>query len=79
MSSRSVVARLARKVFVGDLKELFFITVRIIKILPETHRQKITLSNKKLELNENDLIDLYTRREGRSSCQVMLGGSIGGK
>ena len=58
MSSRSVVARLARKVFVGDLKELFFMTVRIIRILPETPRQKIKLSNYKLEENENDLINL---------------------
>ena len=58
ISSRSVVARLARKVFVGDLKELFFMTVRIIRTLPETPRQKIKLSNYKLEENENDLINL---------------------
>ena len=48
ISNRSVVARLARKVFVGDLKELFFMTVRIMRRLPETPRQKMKLSKKKL-------------------------------
>ena len=40
---RSAEARLARKVFVGDLKEDFFMTVRMIRMLPETPRQKVIL------------------------------------
>lgn len=41
--SRSVEARLARKVLVGDLKELFCITVKMINRLPSTPSAKITL------------------------------------
>ena len=40
---RSVEARLARKVLVGDLKELFCITVKMINRLPSTPSAKITL------------------------------------
>ena len=46
MRSRSAVARLARNVLVGDLKEDFFITVNIIKILPLTPRQNVRLQKK---------------------------------
>ena len=40
---RSVEARLARKVLVGDLKELFCITVKMISRFPSTPSAKITL------------------------------------
>ena len=40
------MARLARNVLVGDLKEDFFITVNIIKILPLTPRQNVKLKYK---------------------------------
>ena len=43
MRRRSVDAKLARNVLVGDLKELFLITVSIIRILPETPKQNIRL------------------------------------
>ena len=46
MSSISVDARLARKVLVGDLKDLLFITVRMIKMFPETPKPKVKLQNK---------------------------------
>ena len=46
MSSRSVDARLARKVLVGDLKDLLLITVRMIKMFPETPNPKVKLQNK---------------------------------
>ena len=40
---RSVEARLARKVLVGDLKDVFCITVRMISRLPSTPRAKVSL------------------------------------
>ena len=43
MRRRSVVARLARKVLVGDLNELFLLTVRIMRMLPDTPRAKVRL------------------------------------
>ena len=43
MRRRSVEARLARKVLVGDLKELFCITIKMISRLPSTPSAKITL------------------------------------
>ena len=43
MSKRSVVARLAKNVFVGDLKELFLITVKIISRFPETPKANMKL------------------------------------
>jgi len=43
MRRRSVVARLARKVLVGDLKELFLMTVRMMRMLPDTPRAKVKL------------------------------------
>ena len=43
MRRRSVVARLARKVLVGDLKELFLLTVRMMRMLPDTPRAKVRL------------------------------------
>ena len=43
MRRMSVVARLARKVFVGDLNELFLITVRMMRRLPDTPKQKMKL------------------------------------
>ena len=43
MRRRSVVARLARKVLVGDLKELFLMTVRMMRMLPDTPRAKVRL------------------------------------
>ena len=47
MRRRSAVARLARKVLVGDLKEDFRITVKMIRMLPHTPRQNV-----KLEMNK---------------------------
>ena len=41
------MARLARKVLVGDLKEDFRITVKMIRMLPHTPRQNV-----KLEMNK---------------------------
>ena len=49
MRRRSVDAKLARNVLVGDLKELFLITVSIIRILPETPKQNIRLKQKKFQ------------------------------
>ena len=46
MSKRSVEARLAKNVFVGELKELFFITVKIIRMFPETPNANIKLEIK---------------------------------
>ena len=43
MRRRSAVARLARNVLVGDLKEDFLMTVRMISTLPDTPRQKVRL------------------------------------
>ena len=43
MRRRSAVARLARKVLVGDLKEDFRITVNMIRMLPHTPRQNVKL------------------------------------
>ena len=43
MRRRSAVARLARKVLVGDLKEDFRITVKMIRMLPQTPRQNVKL------------------------------------
>ena len=43
MSKRSVEARLAKNVFVGELKELFFMTVKIIRMFPETPNANIKL------------------------------------
>ena len=43
INKRSVVARLARNVLVGDLNEFFFITVRIIRRFPETPRANVKL------------------------------------
>ena len=43
MRRRSVEARLARKVLVGDLKDLLCITVRMINTLPSTPRAKVNL------------------------------------
>ena len=43
MRRRSAVARLARKVLVGDLKEDFRITVKMIRMLPHTPRQNVKL------------------------------------
>ena len=43
MRRRSVEARFTRKVFVGDLNELFLITVRMMRRLPDTPKQKIKL------------------------------------
>ena len=43
MRRRSAVARLARKVLVGQLKEDFFITVKMMRILPDTPRQNVRL------------------------------------
>ena len=37
------MARLARKVLVGDLKEDFRITVKMIRMLPHTPRQNVKL------------------------------------
>ena len=45
ISKRSAVARLARKVLVGHLNEDFFITVRMIRMLPDTPRQNVKLEN----------------------------------
>ena len=47
INKRSVVARLARNVLVGDLNEFFFITVRIISMFPETPRANVKLKWKK--------------------------------
>ena len=47
INKRSVVARLARNVLVGDLNELFLITVRIISMFPETPRANVKLKKKK--------------------------------
>ena len=47
INKRSVVARLARNVLVGDLNELFVITVRIISTFPETPRANVKLKWKK--------------------------------
>ena len=46
MRRRSAVARLARKVLVGDLKEDFRITVKMIRMLPHTPRQNVKLQIK---------------------------------
>ena len=46
MRRRSAVARLARNVLVGDLKEDFLMTVRMISTLPDTPRQKVRLQHK---------------------------------
>ena len=43
MRSRSAVARLAKKVLVGDLKDDFRITVKMIRMLPHTPRQNVKL------------------------------------
>ena len=43
INKRSVVTRLARNVLVGDLNELFFITVRMIRMFPETPRANVKL------------------------------------
>ena len=43
MSKRSVEAKLARNVLVGDLKEFFFITVRMIRQFPPTPSTKVNL------------------------------------
>ena len=40
---RSVEARLARKVLVGDFKDVFCITVRMMSRLPSTPRAKVSL------------------------------------
>ena len=42
MRKRSIDAKLPRKVLVGDLNE-FFMTVRIMRMLPTTPRIKVTL------------------------------------
>ena len=47
INKRSVDARLARNVLVGDLNELFLITVRIISTFPETPRANVKLKWKK--------------------------------
>ena len=39
------MARLARNVFVGHLNEDFFITVRMMRMLPDTPRQNVKLQN----------------------------------
>ena len=49
INNRSVVARLARNVFVGDLNEFFFITVRIMRRFPETPKANIKLKYKLLD------------------------------
>ena len=43
MRRRSVVARLARNVLVGDLNDLFCITVKMIRRLPSTPSANINL------------------------------------
>ena len=43
MRRRSVEARLARKVLVGDLKEFFCITVKMMSRFPSTPSANITL------------------------------------
>ena len=43
INRRSAVAKLARNVFVGDLNEDFFITVKMIRMLPDTPREKVKL------------------------------------
>ena len=48
MRRRSVEARLARNVLVGDLKDLLCITVRMISTLPSTPRANVNLERKKL-------------------------------
>ena len=45
ISKRSAVARLARNVFVGHLNDDFFMTVRMIRMLPDTPRQNVKLKN----------------------------------
>ena len=46
INRRSVVAKLARNVLVGDLNELFLVTVRIISRFPETPRPNVKLKKK---------------------------------
>ena len=43
MSKRSVEAKLARNVLVGDLKDFLFITVRIMRTLPPTPSKNVSL------------------------------------
>ena len=45
ISKRSAVARLARNVLVGHLNDDFFITVRMIRMFPDTPRQNVKLKN----------------------------------
>ena len=45
------MARLARKVFVGHLNDDFFITVRMIRMLPDTPKQNVKLENIDKKLN----------------------------
>ena len=56
------MARLARNVFVGDLKEDFFITVRIIRMLPETPRQKVKLKTKHIMLRLKISTEICTKQ-----------------
>ena len=59
MSKRSVEAKLAKNVFVGELKELFFMTVKIIRMFPETPNANIKL--------EIDNLHHFNRKDKHSS------------
>ena len=56
ISKRSAVARLARNVLVGHLNDDFFITVRMIRMFPDTPRQNVKLKNIRN-------VDIGTRKE----------------
>ena len=45
ISKRSVVARLTRKVLVGHLKDFFRMTVRMIRMFPDTPKQNMKLQD----------------------------------
>ena len=52
ISRRSVEARLTRKMFVGDLKDFFRMTVRMMRMFPETPKQN-------MKLNKNLLVKYF--------------------
>ena len=59
------MARLARKVFVGHLNDDFFITVRMIRMLPDTPKQNVKLENiDKVRPRLQTIVKVITCRPG---------------